>query len=100
LYQNHRRYVKSREYKQLLGWDGTSEWNPLTLTDIRSSCDPIIYNRDLENMGIKNYFWRENDGFEYAEETPLVPDQIATPCGLIAKSMFNDTFAIYTDQEL
>jgi hypothetical protein len=30
----------------------------------------------------------------------LDPDQIATPCGLIAKSMFNDTFAIYTDEGL
>ena len=30
------------------------------------------------------------------DKTPLVPDEPAFPCGLVAKSYFNDTFEIWT----
>jgi hypothetical protein len=39
-YQNHRRYVKSRSYKQLRG-------ESLTIDDIQTDCDPIVTYADL-----------------------------------------------------
>ena len=39
-YQNHRRYVKSRSNKQLLG-----EW--LTADELKDDCSPIITNADI-----------------------------------------------------
>lgn len=100
-YQNHRRYVKSRDYKQLMGYEeGDDAWVPQTKEDVSSSCDPIITNENLANMGIKYYAWNSEGTWGYAENTPLVADDIAVPCGLIAKSMFNDTYAFYSDADL
>lgn len=103
-YQNHRRYVKSRDYKQLMGFneetDNAEEYVPLTVDDVESSCDPIITNADLANMGIKYYYWTEDGGFNYNQYEELDPEQLATPCGLIAKSMFNDTFALWEDEAM
>lgn len=65
-YQNHRRYVKSRDDKQLLGYI-----NPKTLS---KDCDPFK-SRDVRTS------------------TGLKPTPIA-PCGAIANSLFNDTFEI------
>jgi len=39
-YQNHRRYVRSRSYQQLMG-------NAQTVEDISVDCDPIVKNSDL-----------------------------------------------------
>ncbi|KAF2002979.1 CDC50 family protein-like protein [Amniculicola lignicola CBS 123094] len=62
-YQNHRRYVKSLDTKQLKG-DAQSP------SSIKSGdCDPLDVNKDN-----KPYY----------------------PCGLIANSMFNDTFSNFT----
>lgn len=73
-YQNHRRYVKSRDYQQLMG-------KPRTLEDIKDNCDPILTNRDVgKTMSIA--------------KTPLDPEAVAIPCGLVAKSVFNDTFVL------
>ena len=74
-YQNHRRYVKSKSNSQLLG-------NVQTVDQIKSDCDPVTRNRDIKPklMSIEN--------------TPLEPEDAAFPCGLIAKSFFNDTYAI------
>ena len=74
LFQNHRRYVKSRSNTQLKG-------NKLPLTEVDSDCYPIITNKDLG--GRKNL-----KGF------PLPDDDPAFPCGLIAQSVFNDTFEL------
>ena len=49
-------------------------------------CDPIITNKDLE-------FTRSYNG------TTLDPDAAAFPCGLVAKSFFNDTFVLYKQTE-
>lgn len=103
-YQNHRRYVKSRDYKQLMGFneatDNAEEYENVTKDSVTSSCDPIITNADLANMGIKYYYWTEDGGFNYDQYTELEPEQLATPCGLIAKSMFNDTFALWEDEAM
>ena len=40
-YQNHRRYVKSRDYQQLMG-------KPRTVDEISDTCTPIILNSDLD----------------------------------------------------
>ena len=74
-YQNHRRYIKSKSNKQLKG-------NWLTESDIKDDCDPIKLNKDLYQgiVGLNN--------------TPLNPNDVAHPCGLIAKSFFNDTFGL------
>ena len=63
-YQNHRRYVKSRDDKQLLGFKP-----PLS-----KDCDPFKF-RNVKSEG--------------KEKTMLI-----APCGAIANSLFNDTFEI------
>ena len=75
-YQNHRRYVKSKSDDQLNG-------KYLTLTQIKNSddCSPVETNEQMDKT--KSY-----DG------TTLDPKGVATPCGLIAKSFFNDTYEI------
>ena len=74
-YQNHRRYIKSKSNKQLKG-------NWLEESDIDDDCDPIKLNKDLY------------EGILGLNHTPLDPEGVAHPCGLIAKSFFNDTFVL------
>ena len=78
-FQNHRRYIKSRSINQLKG-------KILSKGQIKDDCDPIITNEDLGRInsvgGIK-----------------LEPTEPANPCGLIAKSFFNDTFKLYKNNE-
>jgi len=64
-YQNHRRYVKSRSDTQLKGESVTS------YSDL-SDCDPYISVGDSSNSAL---FYQ--------------------PCGLIARSLFNDTFLLF-----
>ena len=80
LYQNHRRYIKSKSNKQLKG-------EFLTEHDIKDDCDPIILNKDLYE-GITSFMSQQNN------KTELDPNEVAHPCGLIAKSLFNDTFKL------
>ena len=75
-YQNHRRYIKSKSHKQLKG-------NILTEKEIKDDCDPIILNKDIY-LGLKN--------IDNNEE--LDPNGVAHPCGLIAKSYFNDSYIL------
>ena len=75
-YQNHRRYIKSKSIKQLKG-------NIMKESDIKDDCDPIILNKDIYE-GVNS-----SDGLK-----TLDPDGVAHPCGLIAKSYFNDTYEI------
>ena len=81
-YQNHRRYVKSKSDDQLNGKD-------INLAQMKDSqdCDPAITNRQMN----KN---------ESVNGDILDLDDIAIPCGLIAKSYFNDNFKdwIYIDE--
>ena len=73
-YQNHRRYVKSKSDDQLNGKDISYE----AMKDSQD-CDPVITNRDMN----KNYSVTGSN---------LTQDDVAIPCGLIAKSYFNDNF--------
>lgn len=41
------------------------DFTPVTKDDVESSCDPIITNADLANMGIENYYWTADGGFKY-----------------------------------
>ena len=81
-YQNHRRYVKSRSNSQLLGED-------LPEADLKD-CDPIITNEQLQ---FTESIEKSGDGWELLE-----PKDPAFPCGLVAKSFFNDTFEIYKSE--
>jgi len=63
-YQNHRRYVQSRDDQQLLG-EVVNSYSSL------SNCDPIISEGGSSN-----------------------PNDFYLPCGLIAWSLFNDTFSL------
>jgi hypothetical protein len=72
-YQNHRRYVKSRSNSQLMG-----NWLDVDQLD---DCDPIKRNKDVgRELSIS--------GAKLDEDAP------AFPCGLVAKSYFNDTFTL------
>jgi len=78
-YQNHRRYVKSRSFKQLQG-------NYLPVSDL-GDCDPIKTIKDLrpqiyQYADKKTNFTAADDGYP------------AVPCGLVAKSVFNDTYEL------
>jgi len=64
-YQNHRRYVKSRDDHQLLG----------RLKDPSDECEPFAYAPDPNAKG-------------KSKGIPIVP------CGAIANSMFNDTIIL------
>ena len=75
-YQNHRRYIKSKSIQQLKG-------KIMEEKDIKDDCDPILLNKDIYE-GVTS-----SDGLK-----PLDPDAVAHPCGLIAKSYFNDTYEI------
>ena len=78
-YQNHRRYVKSRSEDQINGKD-------ISLKKMKKSgdCDPVITNSE---MGVS----------KSVNDKDLSSDDIAIPCGLIAKSYFKDTFELYDD---
>jgi hypothetical protein len=85
-YQNHRRYVKSRSNKQLLG-------NWLTKEELNDDCAPIITNDDIGRFYAVQNPDKPNDSVLLDKEAP------AFPCGLVAKSLFNDTFTIKKDGE-
>ena len=71
-FQNSRRYVKSKNIKQLQG-DEISD---------KDDCSPVIYNKDMD-LGDK----------QSLNNTSLSPNDVAIPCGLMAKTFFNDSYA-------
>ena len=77
-YQNHRRYVKSKSDSQLNGKFISKE----QMKDSQD-CDPVITNKQM------------NKYISYTGQL-LDPEEVAVPCGLIAKSYFNDSFTNWT----
>lgn len=72
MYQNHRRYAKSRDVQQLLGHDRAKH-------QINDYCEPVV---DMSDLGLMT-------------DLDLSTNDPANPCGLIAKSFFNDTYRLY-----
>ena len=74
-YQNHRRYIKSRSADQLYG-------KKITFEEMKNSqdCDPYITNDEM------------NKHSPVTGDKPLHGGEVAIPCGLMAKSYFNDTY--------
>jgi len=73
-YQNHRRYVKSKNDDQLHGKE-------ISRKVADDDCKHAVTNQE---MGVTTNL---NGG-------PLNPDDVAVPCGLIAKSFFRDSFTL------
>ena len=84
-FQNNRRFMKSKSQKQLMG-------ETTTLDEMKSDedCDPIYTNAD---MGF------EVDRNPIEGNTPLSPNELAIPCGIMAKAFFNDNFKTWKINE-
>lgn len=81
-YANHRNFVKSRNFKQLRG-------NDLDVDSI-STCDPVLTMADLGDEIPK----------QSINGTPMKNKDVANPCGLIAKYMFDDTYKLYEGEDI
>lgn len=73
--------MKSRSFDQLKG-------SKLSATEVSSDCDPIVRNRDIKK------------DLENLKKVKLDPEEAAMPCGLVAKSFFNDKYAINKNIEI
>jgi hypothetical protein len=77
-YQNHRRFAKSRSVGQLIGND------PSDMAD----CDPLLKPGDITGLTGQKFTLRNTTEMTYGSMK-------YSPCGLVAWSMFNDSFALY-----
>lgn len=82
-YQNHRRYVKSKSADQLAG-------DKISKSTAEVDCDPIVTMKDLKRSA-------ETLMGDWTESEAKSDSIVANPCGLIAKTFFNDTFSMYTE---
>lgn len=73
IYQTHRRYIKNRDIKQLMGKD-------VDRSDLEDRCIDAVTMQDL--------------GF-ISQNNLLSPNSIASPCGIYPRSYFNDTYEIF-----
>ena len=76
-YQNHRNYVKSKSYEQLRDVS-------ISQSSLATKCSGAYYGKDFDNL-------------TYINGTLYAPDDIVNPCGLMAKSFFNDNFEIFNE---
>ena len=86
-YINHRSFAKSRHYAQLRGEDVDGP-------DDADACYPIKTNKELLEGG-----WVKPEWISNYEAISSKPDQLAWPCGFIAKYLFNDKFTWIADTE-
>ena len=78
-YNNHREFVKSKDYEQLKGKSLLKEGN----------CGDMKYYKDYFNGKVPvSYTGKE-----------LSPSSIMNPCGLISASTFNDTISFLKKEE-
>lgn len=77
-YQNHRSFVKSRSEKQLRGED-------LSVDEL-NTCEPVT---EVEDLYVKTNL----------NGKQLSKGDAANPCGLTARSVFNDTYTLYDINE-
>eukprot|EP00347_Sterkiella_histriomuscorum_P023074 403336051 len=82
-YANHRKFVKSRSFKQLAGKDAS---------DLETSCTPITTFWDLYDTMSKDKLQKLSQ-MTSADMNQYLSQQ-AYPCGLIGKYIFNDTYQI------
>lgn len=75
-YQNHRRYLNSKSSYQLAGKSTYS-------SDL---CEPMVTNHNMS----------KKTSFEGGHK--LEPNDVAVPCGLIAYTLFDDTFEVWDDK--
>lgn len=80
-YSNHIDFVKSKNYYQLRG-ENVSE------KKIDASCKYMSRNKDHFRTN------NESEIMSYYNEV-MDPNSLMNPCGLIADSMFNDSFTLY-----
>lgn len=83
-YMNHRDFVKSRIYSQLRGETHVNSRN-------NSQCEGAILIKEIFNDDESKYY--------SIGGKKLQPNDYANPCGLIAKSFFNDTYKLYAENE-
>lgn len=76
-YQNHRLYSRSKKLSQLYG-------KLFTVSQQNGECSPISTNQDLWDGAITTSI----------TGAPLDPNGPANPCGLVALTVFNDTFTL------
>ena len=79
-YQSHRRYIRSRDDSQLLGY------LKMDIKDIEPNCKPYLYCENAEDCC--NEF---QDG-NCTKQLPI--GTIILPCGAIANSMFSDVITL------
>jgi hypothetical protein len=77
---NHRDFVKSRNYPQLRGEVHVDSSN-------NSKCQGARYMSEI--------FDKDESKYITAWNVKLQNDSFANPCGLIAKSFFNDSYTLY-----
>lgn len=78
-YSNHREYVRSKIYPQLRGE---------SVTDT-SNCDKMKTNKD--------FFGKDKEMISFTGK-PLKSNDLMNPCGLIARSFFNDSYKLYNSK--
>jgi len=80
---NHRDFVKSRIYPQLRGEVYINSRN-------NSECSGAILMNEM--------FHNDESKYVSVGGRKMSGDEYANPCGLIAKSFFNDTYQLYKDK--
>jgi uncharacterized protein YdeI (BOF family) len=92
-YQNHRLYVRSRSYMQLR--DGKPTNNELNL------CEPAKKNKDMLEYFEEEYKDTLSKDIKDIKKKlkSLDEDDVAIPCGMIARSIFNDKFSFKSESD-